>query len=45
MYQTKNQFKKGYQHKCNIIRNKKRELGMNTKKREQKYGKNILINY
>ena len=23
MYQTVNQFKKGYQHKCSIIRNKK----------------------
>jgi hypothetical protein len=42
MYQTVKQFKEGYQH--NIIRNKKRELVMNTKER-QKYGKNILTNY
>jgi len=33
MYQTINQFKKGYQHKCNIITNKKSELAMNTKER------------
>ena len=44
MYQTLNQFKKGYQHKFNMIRNKKGELAMYTK-RQQKYGKNILINY
>ena len=31
MYQTINQFKKGYQHKFNMIRNKKGELAMNTK--------------
>jgi len=31
MYQTVNQFKKGYQHKFSIIRNKKGELVMNTK--------------
>jgi len=31
MYQTKNQFKKGYQHKFNMIRNKKGELARNTK--------------
>ena len=43
-YQTINQFKKGYQHKFNMIRNKKGELAMYTK-RQQKYGKNILINY
>jgi len=35
MYQTINQFKKGYQHKFNMIRNKKRELGMNTKERAE----------
>ena len=44
MYQTINKFKKGHQHKFNVIRNKKGELAMNTE-REQKYGKNILINY
>jgi hypothetical protein len=31
MYQTVNQFKKGYQNKFGIIRNKKGELAMNTK--------------
>jgi len=31
MYQTKSQFKKGYQHTFNMIRNKKGELAMNTK--------------
>jgi hypothetical protein len=30
MYQTVNQFKKGYQHKFNIIRNKKEEMAINT---------------
>jgi Glu-tRNA(Gln) amidotransferase subunit E-like FAD-binding protein len=30
MYQTVNQFKKGHQHKYSTIRNKKRELAMNT---------------
>jgi hypothetical protein len=45
MYLTINQFKKVYQHKFNIIRNKKGELAMNTKEKEQKYGKKILINY
>jgi len=30
MYQTIKQFKKGYQHKFNIIRNKKEELAINT---------------
>ena len=29
MYQTVNQFKRGYQHKFNAIRNKKGELAMN----------------
>ena len=31
MYQTINQFKKGYQHKFNMIRNKKGEMARNTK--------------
>jgi len=35
MYQTVNQFKKGYQHKFSIIRNKKGELAMNTKARAE----------
>ena len=35
MYHTKNQFKKGYQHKFNMIRNKKGELAMNTKERAE----------
>jgi hypothetical protein len=35
MYQTINQFKKGYQHKHNIIRNKKGELVINTKERAE----------
>ena len=35
MYQTVNQFKKGYQHKFSIIRNKKGEVAMNTKERAQ----------
>ena len=30
MYQTVNQFKKGYKHKFSIIRNKKEELAVNT---------------
>jgi len=30
MYQTINQFKKGYQQKFNMIRNKKEELATNT---------------
>jgi len=33
MYQTVNQFKKGYQHKFSIIWNEKGELAMNTKKK------------
>jgi len=33
MYQTVNQFKKGYQHKFSIIRNKKGHLAMNTKEK------------
>ena len=35
MYQTVNQFKKGYQHKFSIIRNKQRELAMNTKEKAE----------
>ena len=35
MYQTINQFKEGYQHKFNMIRNKKIELAMNTKERAE----------
>ena len=35
MYQTVNQFKKGYQHKFGIIRNKKGELAMNTKEKAE----------
>jgi len=35
MYQTVNQFKKGYQHKFSIIRNKKVELAMNTKEKAE----------
>ena len=35
MYQTINQFKKGYQHEFNMIRNKKGELAMNTKERAE----------
>jgi len=33
MYQTINQFKKGYQHKFGMIRNKKGELAMNMKEK------------
>ena len=35
MYQTVKQFKKGYRHKFGIIRNKKRELVMNTKEKAE----------
>jgi len=35
MYQTINQFKKGYQHKFSIIRNKKGELVINTKEKAE----------
>ena len=35
MYQTINEFKKGYQHKFNMIRNNKRELAMNIKERAE----------
>jgi len=34
-YQTINQFKKGYQHKFNMIRSKKGEVAMNTKERAE----------
>jgi hypothetical protein len=33
MYQTINQFKKGYQHKFNAIRNEKGELAMKRESR------------
>ena len=35
MYQTVNQFKKGYQHKFSIIGNKKGEFAMNTKEKAE----------
>jgi hypothetical protein len=35
MYQTINQFKKGYQHKFNAIRKKKRELAVNKKEKAE----------
>ena len=35
MYQTVNQFKKGYQHKFSVIRNKKGELAMNAKEKAE----------
>jgi len=35
MYQTISQFKKGYQNKFSIIRNKKGELAMNTKEKAE----------
>jgi hypothetical protein len=35
MCQTRNQFKIGYQHKFSVIRNKKGELAMNTKEKEE----------
>ena len=35
MYQTVYQFKKGYQHKFSIIRNKKGEMAMNTKEKAE----------
>jgi len=41
MYQTINEFKKGYQHKFNIIRNIKGDWQL-LQWRRQKYGKNIL---
>ena len=44
IYQIINQFKKGYQHKFSIIRNKKGELAMNTEKAEiwKEYFDNLL---
>jgi len=35
MYQRVNQFKKGYQHKFSIIRNKRGKLVMNTKEKAE----------
>jgi hypothetical protein len=35
MCQTINRLKNGYQHKFNTIRNKKRELAVNTKERAE----------
>jgi hypothetical protein len=35
MYQTVNQFKKGYQHKFSTIRNNKGELAMNAKEKAE----------
>jgi hypothetical protein len=45
MYQTVNQFKKGYQHKFSIIRNKKRRIGNEYKGESRNVEKNILTNY
>ena len=45
MYQKINQFKKGYQHKFYMIKNKKGELAMNTKERAEiwkEYFDNLL---
>jgi hypothetical protein len=46
MYQTISQFKKGYQHKFNAIRNKKGELVMNKKEEAEiwKEHSNKLLN-
>ena len=35
MYKAINQFRKGYQHKFNMIRNKKGELAVNTKQKAE----------
>jgi hypothetical protein len=35
MHETISQFKKGYQHKFNMIRNKKGELVVNTKQKAE----------
>jgi len=35
MFETVNQFKKGYRHKFNMIRNKKQEFTMNTKEKAE----------
>ena len=47
MYQTINEFKKGYQHKFTMIRNKKKrkEMAMNTKETaeiQKEYSENLL---
>jgi len=45
MYQTVNQFMKGYQHKFSIIRNEKGELAKNTKEKAEiwkEYFDNLL---
>jgi hypothetical protein len=44
MYQKVNQFKKRYQNKFNVIRNKKENWQL-IQRRKQKYGKKILTNY
>jgi hypothetical protein len=44
MYQTFNEFKKGYQHKFSIIKNKKGELAIITKERAEIW-KEYFINY
>jgi len=44
IYRTVKKFSKGYQRKFSIIRNKKGELAMNTKKKAEIW-KNILTNY
>jgi len=41
MYQTVNQFKKGYQHKFRIIRNKQVEFAMNTKEKAEIWKESI----
>jgi hypothetical protein len=38
MYQTVNQFKKGYKHIFSIIRNKKKELEINIRGKQKKQG-------
>ena len=43
MYKKVNHFKKGYQHKFSIIRNKNGELAMNTKEKEIR--KEYFVNY
>jgi hypothetical protein len=46
MYQTINQFKKGYQHKFSIIRNIKGELAVNKKEKAEMWKEyfNKLLN-
>jgi len=41
MYQRINQFKKVYQHKFSIIRNKKGELAMHTKEKAEIWKENF----